>query len=83
MAGYYDKNKDYSKELQRTDLSASERDRLTQERQNKIDDKYGGREPNMIGSDKTYSQTYGGSGSRGNSSSRGSSYTRNDNGGGI
>ena len=91
MAGYYDKNKDYSKELQRTDLSASERDRLTQERQNKINDKYGGREPNMIGSDKTYSQTYGGSGSRGNSSSGGSSqgtfggvsYTRNDNGGGI
>ena len=73
MAGYYDKNKDYSKELQRTDLSASERDRLTKERQNKIDDKYGGREPNMIGSDKTYSQTYGGSGSRGNSSSGGSS----------
>ena len=73
MAGYYDKNKDYSKELQRTDLSASERDRLTQERQNKIDDKYGGKEPNMIGSDKTYSQTYGGSGNRGNSSSGGSS----------
>ena len=59
MAGYYDKNKDYSKELQRTDLSASERDRLTKERENKIADKYGGREPNMIGSDKTYSQTYG------------------------
>lgn len=73
MAGYYDKNKDYSKELQRTDLSASERDRLTQERQNKINDKYGGREPNMIGSDKTYSQTYGGSSNRGNSSSGGSS----------
>lgn len=69
MAGYYDKNKDYSKELQRTDLSASERDRLTQERQNKIDDKYGGREPNMIGSDKTYSQTYDNSGSRRDSSS--------------
>ena len=92
MAGYYDKNKDYSKELQRTDLSASERDRLTQERQNKIDDKYGGKEPNMIGSDKTYSQTYGGSGNRrDNGSSGGSSqgtfggvsYTRNDNGGGI
>lgn len=90
MAGYYDKNKDYSKELQRTDLSASERAQLTQERQNKIDDKYGGREPNMIGSDKTYSQTYGGSGNRGNSSSGGSSqgtfngisYDRN-NGGGI
>ena len=92
MAGYYDKNKDYSKELQRTDLSASERDRLTQERQNKIDDKYGGREPNMIGSDKTYSQTYDKGGNRrDNSSSGGSSqgtfggvsYTRNDNGGGI
>ena len=74
MAGYYDKNKDYSKELHRTDLSASERDRLTKERQNKIDDKYGGREPNMIGSDKTYSQTYDKGGNRrGNSSSGGSS----------
>lgn len=89
MAGYYDKNKDYSKELQRTDLSSSERDRLTKERENKIADKYGGREPNMIGSDKTYSQTYGGSGNRGSSggSSQGTfggvSYTRNDNGGGI
>lgn len=92
MAGYYDKNKDYSKELQRTDLSASERDRLTKERENKIADKYGGREPNMIGSDKTYSQTYGGSSNRGNSGSSGGSsqgtfggvsYTRNDNGGGI
>lgn len=99
MAGYYDKNKDYSKELQRTDLSTSERDRLTQERQNKINDRYGGREPNMIGSDKTYSQTYGGSSNRGNSSSgsgsggssggsskgsyKGVEYTRTDNGGGI
>lgn len=92
MAGYYDKNKDYSKELQRTDLSSSERDRLTKERENKIADKYGGREPNMIGSDKTYSQTYGGSSNRGNSGSSGGSsqgtfggvsYTRNDNGGGI
>ena len=69
MAGYYDKNKDYSKELQRTDLSASERDRLTKERENKIADKYGGKEPNMIGSDKTYNQTYGNSGSRRDSSS--------------
>ena len=92
MAGYYDKNKDYSKELQRTDLSASERDRLTKERENKIADKYGGREPNMIGSDKTYSQTYDKGGNRrDNGSSGGSSqgtfggvsYTRNDNGGGI
>lgn len=69
MAGYWDKNKDYSKELQRTDLSASERAQLTQERQNKIDDKYGGKEPNMIGSDKTYNQAYGNSGSRRDSSS--------------
>ena len=73
MAGYYDKNKDYSKELQRTDLSASERDRLTKERQNKIDDKYGGREPNMIGSDKTYSQTYNKGGNRRDTSSSGGS----------
>lgn len=71
MAGYYDKNKDYSKELQRTDLSASERAQLTQERQNKINDKYGGREPNMIGSDKTYSQTYDKGGSRRDDSSSG------------
>ena len=76
MAGYYDKNKDYSKELQRTDLSASERDRLTKERENKIADKYGGREPNMIGSGKTYSQTYDKGGNRrDNSSSGGSSQT--------
>lgn len=91
MAGYYDKNKDYSKELQRTDLSASERDRLTKERQNKIDDKYGGREPNMIGSDKTYSQTYDKGGNRRDNSSSGGgssqgtfggiSYTRTDSGG--
>ena len=85
MAGYYDKNKDYSKELQRTDLSASERAQLTQERQNKIDDKYGGKEPNMIGSNKTYSQTYGGSSSGASGSSKGSfggiEYDRSNNGG--
>ena len=82
MAGYYDKNKDYSKELQRTDLSASERDRLTKERQNKIDDKYGGREPNMIGSNKTYTQTYGGSsGGRSKGSYGGIEYDRSNNGG--
>ena len=75
MAGYYDKKKDYSKELQRTDLSSSERDRLTKERQNKINDKYGGREPNMIGSDKTYSQAYDKGGSRRDDSSSGSSGT--------
>ncbi len=73
MAGYYDKNKDYSKELQRTDLSASERDRLTKERENKIADKYGGKEPNMIGSDKTYSQTYDKGGNRRDNGSSGGS----------
>ena len=84
MAGYYDKNKDYSKELQRTDLSASERNRLTQERQNKIDDKYGGKEPNMIGSGKTYSQTYSGnSGGSSKGSYGGIEYDRSNNGGGI
>ena len=87
MAGYYDKNKDYSKELQRTDLSASERNRLTQERQNKINDRYGGKEPNMIGSDKTYSQTYGGSSGGSSGSNKGSyggvEYTRENNGGGL
>ena len=73
MAGYYDKNKDYSKELQRTDLSVSERDRLTKERENKIADKYGGREPNMIGSNKTYSQTYDKGGNRRDNGSSGGS----------
>jgi hypothetical protein len=85
MAGYYDKNKDYSKELQRTDLSSSERAQLTQERQNKINDVYGGKEPNMTGSNKTYSQTYGNSG--GSSTSKGTyngiEYDRSSNGGGI
>lgn len=76
MAGYYDKNKDYSKELQRTDLSASERDRLTKERENKIADKYGGREPNMIGSDKTYNQTYGNSSQKDSGSSGGTPYVK-------
>lgn len=85
MAGYYDKNKDYSEELQRTDLSSSERAQLTQERQNKINDKYGGREPNMTGSNKTYSQTYGGSSGGASGSSKGSfggiEYDRRNNGG--
>lgn len=84
MAGYYDKNKDYSKELQRTDLSASERAQLTQERQNKIDAQYGGKEPNMTGSNKTYSQTYGGSsGGSSKGSYNGIEYDHSNNGGGI
>lgn len=84
MAGYYDKNKDYSKELQRTDLSASERAQLTQERQNKIDAQYGGKEPNMTGSNKTYSQSYGGSsGGSSKGSYNGIDYTRKNNSGGV
>lgn len=84
MAGYYDKNKDYSKELQRTDLSSSERAQLTQERQNKINDRYGGKEPNMTGYNKTYSQTYGGSsGGSSTGSYNGIEYDRSNNGGGI
>ena len=77
MAGYYNKDKDYSKELMRTDLSAGERAQLTQERQNKIDAVYGGKEPTLAdGSGKTYSQKYGGS-SSGGSSGGGSRTTPN------
>ena len=68
MAGYYNKDKDYSKELMRTDLSAGERAQLTQERQNKIDAVYGGKEPTLAdGSGKTYTERYGGSSSGGSS----------------
>lgn len=91
MAGYYDKNKDYSLEIvkaqQRGDSKESI-DKLRQERQNKIDSTYGGKDPyqgknNVMGT--------GGSSNRGNSSSGGSSkgsykgveYTREDNGGGV
>lgn len=68
MAGYYNKDKDYSKELMRADLSAGERAQLTQERQNKIDAVYGGKEPTLAdGSGKTYSEKYGGGSSGGGS----------------
>lgn len=77
----YDPSKDYSKELQRTDLTSSQRSQLEQERQNKINDRYGGVEPNMTGSNKTYSQTYGSSSGSGGSSSGSSSYTRPSSGG--
>ena len=56
MAGYYDKNKDYSRELQRSDLTEQERSQLQQERQNKIDALYGGREPNLSGKDYTFTK---------------------------
>lgn len=72
--GYYDANTDYSKELQRTDLTSEQRSQLETERQNKINDMYGGVEPNMIGSDKTYSQTVGSSGTGSGGSSGNSAY---------
>lgn len=62
MAGYYDPNKDYSaaiEDAKRNGASASDIKQLQTERENKINDpngKYGGKEPNMWGSDKTYSQ---------------------------
>lgn len=73
MAGYYDPNKDYSKELQRTDLTSAERSQLEQERQNKINDKYGGVEPNLYNSNKTYSQTVKESGGSSSGKSSGGS----------
>lgn len=56
MAGYYDPSKDYSKAIEEAKASGKDTSQLEAERQNKIDDKYGGKEPNMWGSDKTYSQ---------------------------
>ena len=90
MAGYWDKNKDYSLEIlkaqQRGDSQESI-DKLRQERQNKIDATYGGKDPYQ---GKNDIMGTGGSSNRGNSSSGGSSqgtfngisYDRS-NGGGI
>lgn len=83
QSGYRD-GFDYSAAMSDPTISAAQRAQYQQERQNKIDDKYGGKEPNMIGSNKTYSQTYGGS-SGGSSKGiyKGIEYTREDNGGGV
>lgn len=59
MAGYYDPNKDYSKAISEAKAAGKDTSRLEAERQNKIDDKYGGKEPTMYGSNKTYSQLSG------------------------
>ena len=59
LAGYYDPNKDYSaaiEEAKKSGASASTIQQLQNERQNKIDDKYSGKEPTMYGSNKTYSE---------------------------
>ena len=71
MAGYWDKNKDYSLEIvkaqQRGDSQESI-DKLRQERQNKIDATYGGKDPYQGRSDIMGN---GGAGNRGNSGSSG------------
>lgn len=73
MAGYWDKNKDYSLEIvkaqQRGDSQESI-DKLRQERQNKIDATYGGKDPYQ---GKNDIMGAGGSGNRGNSGSSGGS----------
>ena len=73
MAGYWDKNKDYSLEIvkaqQRGDSQESI-DKLRQERQNKIDATYGGKDPYQ---GKNDIMGNGGSGNRGNSGSTGGS----------
>lgn len=66
MAGYYDKNKDYSAAIEaakKSGASQAEINRLQQERQNKIDAVYGGNEPNMYNSNQTYSQATSSGGS--------------------
>ena len=45
MAGYYDPNKDYSKAISEAKAAGKDTSQLEAERQNKIDDKYGGVEP--------------------------------------
>lgn len=71
MAEYWDKNKDYSLEIvkaqQRGDSQESI-DKLRQERQNKIDATYGGKDPYQ---GKNDIMGNGGSGNRGNSGSTG------------
>ena len=62
MAGYYDPKKDYSAEIEKakaSGASAATISQLQKERENKIADKYGGKEPTMTGSSKTYSELSG------------------------
>jgi hypothetical protein len=101
MAGYYEKGKDYSLEIvkaqQRGD-SQDKIDKLRQERQNKINDVYGGKDPykgknDIMGTggssnrgSSSSSSNRGNSGSSGGSSQgsyKGVEYTREDNGGGV
>lgn len=62
MAGYYEKDKDYSAAIEYAKSLGQDTTQLERERQNKINDpngKYNGVEPTMWGSDKTYSQLTG------------------------
>lgn len=69
MAGYYDPNMDYSlaiKQAKDNGASAAEISRLQAERQNKIDDKYGGTDPykgssNIMGSGSSAPKSSGSS----------------------
>ena len=55
----YDDELDYSTALQDPNLSSEDRTRLAGERQAKINDMYGGVEPNYGSTGKTYTQLYG------------------------
>ena len=73
--GYYDPNKDYSKAISEAKAAGKDTSKLEAERQNKIDDKYGGKEPNMIGSNQKFSDVYnGGTSSNHDTSSNNSTF---------
>lgn len=85
MAGYYDKNKDYSAAIvsaKKNGASQSEINRLRQERQNKINDKYGSKDPYQ-GKNDIMGTGGGSSGGSSKGSYKGVEYTREDNGGGV
>nr|DAG64062.1 MAG TPA: hypothetical protein [Caudoviricetes sp.] len=82
MAGYYDKDKDYSAAIvsaKKNGASQSEINRLRQERQNKINDKYGSKDPYR---GKNDIMGTGGSSHRGSSSSGASSHRSSSSSGG-
>lgn len=61
-SNYYDKNKDYSAAIEAAKASGASQATIKQletERQNKINDVYGGKEPTMWNSDKTYKELSG------------------------
>lgn len=64
-----DPNFDYSNAI-KSATSQAEKDRLTQERQSKINDRYNGREPNLTGKGYTFSQEQAGQTGGGQSGSQ-------------